>query len=120
VKLTRLFSGDDGESHFDVVDIPLHPGGEIGLLSSPLEVRTLILRETPGDYHYQWHNAPCRQYIVMLEGAVDIEIGSGEVRRFGPGEILLAEDTEGRGHISRAVDGKVRKSLFITLPEEAD
>ena len=31
------------------------------------------------------------------------------------GDILLAEDTTGQGHISRAVAGKPRKSLFITL-----
>jgi len=51
----------------------------------------------------------------MLEGKVDIEIGDGTVRRFGPGDILLAEDTTGRGHISRAVAGEPRRSIFITL-----
>ena len=51
----------------------------------------------------------------MLEGAVDIEVSGGITRRFGPGDIVLAEDTSGRGHISRAVDGKPRRSIFVTL-----
>jgi hypothetical protein len=29
--------------------------------------------------------------------------------------VFLAEDTTGQGHISRAVDGKIRHSMFITL-----
>ena len=52
---------------------------------------------------------------MNLDGAVEITLGSGDKRVFGPGEVFLAEDTEGQGHISRAVDGKVRHSLFIAL-----
>ena len=48
-------------------------------------------------------------------GPVEIEIGDGTRRVFHPGEILLAEDTTGQGHISRAVNGQPRKSLFIPL-----
>ena len=43
------------------------------------------------------------------------KVGDGTVRRFTTGDILLAEDTTGQGHISRAVNGKPRKSLFIAL-----
>ena len=52
---------------------------------------------------------------MNLDGPVEITVGSGEKRIFGPGEVFLAEDTDGQGHISRAVDGKVRHSLFIAL-----
>ncbi|HEY91073.1 MAG TPA: hypothetical protein G4O07_04485 [Dehalococcoidia bacterium] len=46
---------------------------------------------------------------------MEIETGDGTVRRFGPGDIMLAEDITGRGHISRAVNHRPRKSIFITL-----
>jgi hypothetical protein len=51
----------------------------------------------------------------MLEGRVEIEIGDGSRRIFGPGDILLAEDTRERSHISRTVDNQPRKSIFVTL-----
>jgi hypothetical protein len=51
----------------------------------------------------------------MLEGTVEIEVGAGTTRRFGPGDILLAEDTTGRGHRSRTVNQQVRRSIFIPL-----
>lgn len=52
---------------------------------------------------------------MILEGGLELEIGDGTRRSFGAGDILLAEDTTGQGHISRAVDGKPRRSLFITI-----
>ncbi len=115
MKITRLYTGDDGEAHFEDMEVPLKDAGEIGNLSEMEPATGIIFRETGPDYDYNWHNAPRRQYIIMLEGEVDIEIGDGTIRRFGPGDILLAEDTTGRGHISRAVDNQPRKSVFIPL-----
>jgi NADPH:quinone reductase-like Zn-dependent oxidoreductase len=115
MKITRLYTGDDNESHFEDVDIPLEDKGAIGMLSRPLQATGIIFRETGAGYDYDWHPAPQRQFVIMLEGAVDIEVSGGMTRRFGPGDIVLAEDTGGRGHISRAVDGKPRRSIFVTL-----
>ncbi|MDX1619158.1 MAG: hypothetical protein R3224_10260 [Balneolaceae bacterium] len=115
MKITRLYTGEDGESHFEDREILLEDAGEIGRLSETEPAIGIIFRETGPEYDYDWHNAPRRQYIIMLDGQVDVEIGDGTVRRFGPGDILLAEDTTGRGHISRSVDGQPRKSIFVVL-----
>ena len=115
MKVTRLYTGNDGESHFEDMDIPLQDAGDIGFLSARFPVDGIIFRETDQDYDYTWHNAPCRQFVLMLEGSVEIETGDGSRRTFHPGDILLAEDTTGRGHISRAIDRQPRKSVFVTL-----
>jgi len=115
MNITRIYTGTDGESHFEEIDIPLKDAGDIGALSDAVEATGIIFRETSETYDYDFHTAPQRQYVVMLDGEVDIEIGDGTVRRFTTGDILLAEDTTGRGHKSQAVDGRPRKSLFITL-----
>ncbi|MBW2520396.1 MAG: hypothetical protein JRD88_08600 [Deltaproteobacteria bacterium] len=115
MRVTRLYTGRDGESHFEEIDLPLMNAGAIGSLSTPFAVKKIIFRETDGTYHYHWHNAPERQFVLILEGQVEIEIGSGEKRLFSSGDILLAEDTTGHGHISRAVNGGVRRSVFVVL-----
>jgi hypothetical protein len=116
MRVTRIYTGDDGESHFEDVDVPLKDLGAIGSLSELVPATGVVFRTTEGDYDLDFHNAPRRQYVVTLSGgAVEIEIGDGTRRRLGPGEILLAEDTTGHGHISRAVDGQPRVSMFITL-----
>lgn len=115
MKITRLYTGTDNASHFEDIDIPLEDQGDIGMLSAMLPATGIIFRETSADYHYDWHNAPRRQFVIMLEGQVEIEVGDGTIRSFGPGDILLAEDCTGRGHISRAVGDRPRKSIFVSL-----
>ena len=116
VKVTRLYSGEDGESHFEDIEVPFEEFGKGGAMSSLRPATGVVFRETGEDYDYDWHNAPRRQYILMLQGGgVEIEIGDGTKRRFRAGDILLAEDTTGRGHISRAIDPEPRVSVFVTL-----
>lgn len=115
MKITLLYTGPDNESHFEEIEIDLEDAGNIGHLSEKLDATGIIFRRTEPDYNYTWHNAPQRQYIIMLDGAVDVEIGDGTVRRFSTGDVLLAEDTTGRGHISRAVNNQPRTSVFVTL-----
>ena len=117
MRITRVFTTPDGESHFEDVDVALHDNGEIGRLSEKMPADGVIFRETDPTYDYDWHHAPQRQYVVLLDGEIALEVSSGEARRFRGGDILLLEDTFGRGHRTRTVDGKVRRSIFITLPE---
>jgi hypothetical protein len=115
MKITRIYSGSDGESHFEDIEVPLIDRGGIGRISQLEGATGVVFRETDGDYDYDFHNAPRRQYVINLDAPVEIEVGDGTRRVLGPGEILLAEDTTGRGHISRSVDGRPRRSLFVTL-----
>jgi uncharacterized cupin superfamily protein len=75
----------------------------------------IFFSTTGADYDLDWHNAPRRQFVITLEGQVDIMASDGTKRRFGPGDIMFADDTTGRGHISRAVNNKPRKAIFVTL-----
>ena len=52
-------------------------------------------------------------------GESEVELDGGRKIRLGPGQILLAEDTTGQGHISRAIGSEDRISLFITLADGA-
>ncbi len=115
MKITRLYAGEDGESHFEEVDVPLEDRATFGRVSELHEATGILFRETASDYHLDWHNAPRRQFILTLEGEVEIEVGDGTRRHFGPGDVLLAEDTTGRGHISRTLAGRKRRMVFVTL-----
>jgi len=115
MKVVRIYTGPDNKSHFEDLQIPLKDSGKVGLVSELMKATGVVFRETAGDYNYDLHTAPRRQFVVNLEGEVEIEVGDGTRRILRSGDILLAEDTTGQGHISRAVAGKPRKSLFITL-----
>ena len=119
MKVVRVYAGDDGESHFEDVDIAVRSQGGIGRLSKLIRGPGVMFREVDGDYDLDFHTAPRRQFVVNLRGAVDITVGSavggGETRRLESGDILLAEDTTGNGHKSRAVDGRPRTCLFVPI-----
>jgi hypothetical protein len=115
LKITRVYADAAGESHFDEIDISLKDQGTIGSLSEKHPVNSLIFRENGPEYDYDWHCAPQRQYIVLLDGEIELETSDGDARRFGGGDILLVEDVSGRGHRTRTVNSKPRRSIFITL-----
>jgi len=115
MKVPRLYTGSDGESHFEDIDIPLESTSDVDRRSELMKATGILFRETGGEYSLDWHNAPRRQFIITLEGQVEIVIGDGTKRQLGPGDILLAEDTTGRGHISRAVNNQPRTSIIVIL-----
>ena len=115
--ITRVYTGSDRKSHFEDVEIELLDQGPMGSISSLWSAKGVLFRKVSGDYDLDFHNAPRRQFVVNLTGAVEIEVGDGTKRQLGAGSILLAEDTAGQGHISRSINGEPRECLFIPLSD---
>ncbi len=114
--ITRLYSDLNGDSRFEEIFIPLNDAGEIGKLSEGLPVTSIIFREVEPTYNYDFHNAPQKQYLILIDGGIEIETSLGEKRKFNAGNILLLEDTDGKGHRTRNLELKKRRSVFITIP----
>ena len=115
MKITRVYADEQGESHFDEMEVELRDAGPIGHLSDPIRAREVIFRRNDPGYDYDWHPAPRRQFIVLLDGGIELEVSDGERRTLQTGEILLLEDTEGRGHRTRNLERRERQSIFIVL-----
>ena len=115
MNITRIFSDASGDSHFAELEIPLTDAGEIGRLSAAQTATSIIFRENDASYDYDWHNAPQRQYVILLDGEIEIEVSTGEKRRFRGGDILLVEDTTGKGHRTKISNNQPRRSIFVTL-----
>jgi hypothetical protein len=113
----RIYTGPDGKSHLEDVDIELDDHGAAGRISALWAGRGVQFREVDGDYALDFHTAPRRQLVVNLTGSVEIETGTGDKRLLGPGSIILAEDRTGEGHISRNVGGEPRTCLFVHLDD---
>ena len=118
MQITRVYTGDDGESHFETIDVA-QTESRYGTLSQMYEAEGVVFRTTPVGGELDFHNAPRRQFVVTLSGTVEIEVGDGSKLRLNGGDILLADDVAGRGHITRDLEGP-RHSLFIPLPEDFD
>jgi hypothetical protein len=97
------------------VEIQYVESSRSGRLSARLPATGIIFREVQADYDLDWHPAPRRQYIINLDAGVQITASDGESRRIGAGEVLLVEDTFGKGHLSKALEGKIRNCIFVPI-----
>ena len=118
MQIARVYTGDDDESHFEAIDVAMSES-RYGSLSKLFDAEGVMFRTTPVGGELDFHNAPRRQFVVNLSGTVEIEVGDGSKMQLRGGDILLADDVTGRGHITRDLEGP-RRSLFIPLPEDFD
>jgi hypothetical protein len=118
----RLFRDEAGESHFEGVDVVLDqalhapPAPPLDMASLGAASGVAVIggdSDWGGDVP---HPAPVRQFLVVLVGRVEITASDGSSRQFDPGDLVLIEDTSGKGHSTRILtDPGV--ALVIRLPE---
>ena len=107
VKCLRIFADANGESHMEDTDITLQPkklfkDNRPLRLSENLSASWCNICYVPtGMGQVDWHNPPQRLLVLWLTGEVEFETSDGNIRRLPAGSVVLAEDTTGKGHISR-------------------
>ncbi len=125
-RYVRLYTGADEETHFeDVVvtftykdygkKIPTVWFPDMGVIAAEgFHFVSMPAGWEGGD----WHPAPRRQFIIPLAGHMEFQTSDGEKRRFGPGEVLLVEDTAGKGHISHMASPGMGIFAVVPLPDQ--
>lgn len=122
MRYVRIHTDADGQTHFEDLDVALAPSDFAPpapplLVSEPVPAEQAVLFTAPAGWYGDWHPTPRRQYYVQCSGELEVQVGDGETRRLHPGDIVLLEDTTGRGHTTRVIgDGDVR-ALFVQLPD---
>jgi uncharacterized cupin superfamily protein len=124
MKYMRIFTGPDGESHFEDVEIAVTaatPAFNSTLKdaikrSATIPATGISFNEYPPGMDWGGrHTAPRRQFVVILEGSWEFTSSQGITRRLTAGAILLVEDTTGKGHFSKVVGRKILKNVVIPL-----
>jgi hypothetical protein len=107
VTCLRIFADANGETHMEDVDIPLQPR-KLFKHNPPLRLSDNfaaswcnICHVPAGMCEVDWHNPPQRLLVLWLTGEVEFETSDGQILRLAAGSVVLAEDTTGKGHISR-------------------
>jgi hypothetical protein len=116
----RIWADAEGESHLERVATERHvtppqPGVAELWGSDPhavdrLQFVTVIARDQRPD----WHCGPRRQFVVFLDGWVQLTTSDGDSCRLPAGSVVLVEDLHGRGHVTEHELGE-RHVLVIPL-----
>lgn len=118
----RIYADEEGDSHFEDMQVTFEPADFVPpappVLMSSLEPATKygFERVHPG-WHAEWHPAPQRVLAIYLAGEGEMEASDGEVRGLRAGTVLLAEDTTGKGHISRVTGTDEMLVVILLLPD---
>jgi hypothetical protein len=115
MRIHNLYADAKGESHWRDIEVEWVEETRGGKLSKRLPATGIIFRQVPPSYDLDWHPAPRRQYIINLDAGVQITASDGEARVIGAGEVVLVEDTHGKGHLSKAVGAKLRHCIFVPV-----
>ena len=112
--IIRNYTGEDGQSHFEDITLSFEGyggGRERTLLQSGTGI---LFAQWPAGFFLEWHNAPRRQYVIILSGQIEIGVGDGTALQLGPGDVALEEDLTGQGHTVRVLGDQ--PVLFAVVP----
>ena len=117
---TRLYSDEQGESHFADVEIELAssdyaPPAPPLSLSAFTNAKEIGFMQAPAGWSSDWHPSSARNFFVVLSGEWEVTASDGETRRFGTGSVLLVEDVDGKGHRSRVVSDVDSLAVMMEL-----
>jgi hypothetical protein len=78
--LTRMYTGADGQSHIEQVEVkfPAVAGASLTTeQTEPVKVASAyIVRAAPGAVE-GWHNADARRYVIPVSGRAEVEVSGG-------------------------------------------
>jgi hypothetical protein len=112
VKITRIYSGADGLSHAEEIEVPFGADGAYDFLA----IKGAVMHRSGVSATPNWHVDPRPQYVITVAGSAEIELAGGQKIPVGPGSIDLFEDTTGKGHIMRNFEERVDIQLPLTNP----
>ena len=107
IMMTRIYTGPDGLSHSEQIEMKLTPNGTSAMKATGVEFSS-----RPAAPAGDWHTGPRRQFVITLSGRAELEVAGGKKVPIGPGNINLIEDTTGKGHITHNIDDRI----VVTIP----
>lgn len=108
IEYLRIYSDSDGCSHFETLKIELEPNDyappATPINTSSLEsANNITFLELPVGWYGDWHPTPVRQWLILMTGECEFEAGDGERCIRKAGEVVMLDDTTGKGHRTRAL-----------------
>jgi len=120
IRCVRLWTGEDGNSHFRDGSLDITRGRNNDLVSPAMAATHATVEETAGGGALAWHTAPVRQLVVTLSGTLIFTTRDGEEFTLRPGDVLLAEDTAGSGHQWRLEGSDPWRRMYVVLAPHAE
>ncbi|MGP1516965.1 MAG: hypothetical protein ACTTJV_05025 [Ottowia sp.] len=126
--LPELFTDADGLARWRTHRLPLDQGSLAAALSAPAAAQLMQWRASPVGFASDFHCTGQPQWLIVLQGVMEIGLRDGSWRRFGPGQCFYSNDTlppgqsfdpARHGHRSRQAGPQPLHTLFVRAPLHA-
>lgn len=120
--LTTLYTDTDGRARFRDDAVPLTEGTPAARLSALMASGGCQFRRSPVGFQSDFHCTTTPQWLVVLQGQMEIGLQDGSTRVFGPGQCFYSNDTLPagatfdatlHGHRSRQLGDEPLVTLFV-------
>jgi len=111
----RMFEGADARSYFRAFDSLFASKGQWSPITPLIGIRFISMA---ADTFIDWHPEIVNNFVIVMTGGLELETGggNGQTEVFWPGDICLAQDRTGQGHIDR-MHGHVQVAVLIVANE---
>ena len=118
--ITRLYTGADGRSHAEDVEVSWRPASLRQDLSDSEAVKVTAAQflRWPHGFVWEGHPASKRQYVIIVSGRGEVDVAGARKVQLAPGRVLLAEDVTGKGHTTRVGPDEDLVMLLVPLAPE--
>jgi hypothetical protein len=120
--LPELFTDANGRAKFRDMPFELTEGAPSARLSPLMQGGGHQFRRSPVGFRSQFHCTTTPQWLIVLQGAMEIGLQDGSTRIFMPGQCFFSNDTlpagaqfdaELHGHWSRQVGDQPLVTVFV-------
>ncbi len=121
MRYLRVYSDEEGHSHFSEHDWDMHeedfsPPSPAGYTVTELMPASgVTIMHNPAGIEDEWHPVPARSLVAVLKGKIRFQTSDGDSRIVEPGDLILFEDTIGQGHREDEVDGQEFNFAIVRL-----
>jgi hypothetical protein len=110
MRYLRLYSEKNGDSRFAEAALAIEepdyqPPAPLLFVSHTYDASGLQFVRLPGCWTGEALHPPSRQFVICVDGHLEVTASDGEKRSIEPGGCLLMEDLEGKGHRSHVRPG---------------
>ena len=106
MRYVQLTVDDQGETHFRDAELEMNeadyrPPAPLMFVSHAHQSSVIQFARLPAGWEGTSFTIPSKQFVVIVSGEISITVSDGERRTFKSGDVLLMEDTHGKGHSTR-------------------
>lgn len=117
LRCVRLYTNHKGRVQAEEGLLEYQPADRGDLKTTTMPTEHVFFKQTPAGSSSDWKTDPGRQFVITLQGHLMFETELGQHFEIQRGDILLTEETGGKGHRWQLMGDEPWVRMYVTLEQ---